>query len=161
VRKKLGECLVEVGLIDEKTLANALEIQKLQKKKIGQILIDMGVADEEEIAKALANQLMIPFLRVNEVDVPEEIISLVPCQGAKNHVLVPVKKTEEGLLVAMADPLDLYAVDDLRFVTQLPIRIAVSAQGEILEAIGKALRPEGRSIQSLSNRLSCFISCVW
>ena len=136
-RKKLGEYLLEVGLIDEKTLANALAIQKIKKKKIGQILIDMGVADEEEIAKALANQLMIPFLRLNEVAVPEEIISLVPSQVAENYLLLPVKKTEEGLLVAMADPLDLYAVDDLRFVTQLPIRIAVSTQGEILEAINK------------------------
>jgi len=133
----LGECLVEAGLIDTKTLDNALEIQKGQKKKIGQILIDMGVADEEEIAKALANQFMIPFLRLNKVEIPEEIISMVPAQVAENHLLIPIKKTEEGLLVAMANPLDLYAVDDLRFVTQLPIRIAVGTQGEILEAINK------------------------
>ncbi len=54
-RKKLGECLVEAGLIDNKTLANALEIQGVQKKRIGQILIDMGVADDGIIAGALAN----------------------------------------------------------------------------------------------------------
>ena len=60
-RKKLGEYLVEFGLIDEKTLDKALEIQKIEKKRIGQILIDMGVADDEVIAKALASQLKIPF----------------------------------------------------------------------------------------------------
>jgi type IV pilus assembly protein PilB len=134
-RKKLGECLVETGLIDEKTLAKALEIQKVQKKKIGQILIDMGVADDQEIAKALATQLMIPFLHLSRVEIPQEIISLVPAEVAENYLLIPVKRTEKGLLVAMANPLDLYAVDDLRFLTQMTIDIAAASQGEILQVI--------------------------
>jgi len=134
-RKKLGELLVEAGLIDERTVAKALEIQKLQKKKIGQILIDMGVADEEEIAKAVAKQLMIPFLRLVKAEIPEEIISLVPAEVAENYLLIPVKKTPKGLLVAMANPLDLYAADDLRFLTQMAIDIAAAPQGDILQAI--------------------------
>jgi type IV pilus assembly protein PilB len=82
-RKKLGECLVEAGLLDEKTLTKAQEIQKVQKKKIGQILIDMGVADDQEIAKASARQLTIPFLHLDRVELPQEIISLVP--GQRDH----------------------------------------------------------------------------
>ena len=62
-RKKLGECLVGAGLIDEKTLAKALELQKVQKKKLGRVLIDMGVADDGTIARALAEQLNIPMIR--------------------------------------------------------------------------------------------------
>jgi len=134
-RKKLGECLMEAGLIDEKTLAKALEIQKVRKKKIGQILIDMGVADDEEIAKALATQLMIPFLRLGKTEIPQEIISLVPAEVAENYLLIPVKRTEKGLLVAMVNPLDLYALDDVRFLTQMTIDIAISSQGDILQAI--------------------------
>jgi len=134
-RKKLGECLMEAGLIDEKTLAKALEIQKVRKKKIGQILIDMGVADDEEIAKALATQLMIPFLRLGKTEIPQEIISLVPAEVAENYLLIPVKRTEKGLLVAMVNPLDLYALDDVRFLTQMTIDIAIASQGDILQAI--------------------------
>ncbi len=136
-RKKLGECLVEAGLIDEKTLANALEIQKVQRKKIGQVLIDMGVADDHEIAKALARQLDIPLLSLKEIEIPKEIISLAPPEMAENYMLMPVQKTEKGLLVAMANPADLYALDDLRFVTRMSIDIAVAPHKDILDAIEK------------------------
>ncbi len=134
-RKKLGECLVEAGLIDNKTLDNALGIQKIQKKKIGQTLIDMGVADDGMIAKALASQLNIALLRLDEIQIPEKIISLVPHELAENHLIIPIKETKKGLLVAMANPLEFYALDDLRFVTQMAIDIAVAPQREILEAI--------------------------
>jgi type IV pilus assembly protein PilB len=136
-RKKLGEYLVESGLIDEKTLTNALEIQKIQKKRIGQILIDMGVADDKEIAKALSSQLKIPLLRLEDIEIPKEIISLIPAEIAENYLLVPVKKTENRLLVAMTNPLELYALDDLRFVTQMAIDIGISSQKDMLEAIEK------------------------
>nr|HID59596.1 response regulator [Desulfobacterales bacterium] len=135
--KRLGELLVEAGLIDKKTLDKALEIQKMQKKRIGQILIDMGVADDEEIAKALASQLKIPLVRLHGRKIPEEVISLVPRELAENYLVVPVKKTDKGLLVVMANPLELYALDDLRFVTQMPIYIAVAPQRDLLEAIEK------------------------
>ncbi len=134
-KKKLGECLVEAGLIDNKTLEQALQVQRVQKKKIGQILIDMGVADELTIAKALASQLKIPLIRLGKMDIPKEIISLIPSDLAENHLVVPVKETETGLLVAMANPLDLFAIDDLRFVTQKRINIAIAPEGDILRAI--------------------------
>ncbi len=136
-RKKLGEYLVEAGLIDEKTLANALEIQRVEKKKVGQILIDMGVADDQEIAKALARQLHIPVCRLDGVEIPDEVISLIPAELVENYILIPVKKTAKGLLVAMANPLDLFALDDLRFVTQMPVEIAVAPQEDVLRAIGR------------------------
>ena len=135
--QKMGDLLVEAGLIDKKTLIKALDLQKAQKKKIGQILIDMGIADDEEIAKALAKQLEIPFSRLDKVNIPKETISLVPSELAERHLLIPIKKTEKGLLIAMANPLDLYAVDDLRFVTHMPIKVTVSPQRDILEAIEK------------------------
>lgn len=136
-RKKLGECLVEAGLIDEKTLVKALEIQRLKKKKVGQILIDMGVADDQEIAKALGRQLHIPVYSFDGIEIADEAISLIPAELAENYILIPVKKTAKGLLVAMANPLDLYALDDLRFVTQMPVEIAVASQEDVLRAIGR------------------------
>jgi len=136
-RKRLGEILVTAGLIDEKTLAKALELQKMHKKKLGRILIDMGVADDQTIARTLAEQLKIPVIRLNKIDIPKEIISLIPSELAENHLVLPIKETEGGLLIAMANPLDLYALDDLRFFTQKRIHIAIAPEGEILKAIEK------------------------
>jgi type IV pilus assembly protein PilB len=133
--KKLGEILLESGLIDNETLAKALKTQQVKKKKLGRVLIDMGVADDEEIAKALAKQLDVPFVRLDEVKIPEEIVSLVPAEMAENYFFIPTKKTKKGLVVAMANPLDFYAIDDLRFVARMPVDIVVAPEGEILRAI--------------------------
>ncbi len=96
-RMKLGEILVKAGLIDGKTLANALDIQKTQKKKIGQILMDMGAADDKEIASALASQLKIPLLNLDKIEITKEVISLVPPEMAENYLLVPIKEVKKGL----------------------------------------------------------------
>ena len=134
-RKKLGELLIESGLIDERTLSKALDIQKIENKKLGQILIDMGVADEQMIATTLASQLNIPLMKLDEISVPKETISLVPAEMAENYLLIPVSRTDRGLTVAMANPLEFYAVDDLRFITQMPIHVAVASESDVLEAI--------------------------
>jgi type IV pilus assembly protein PilB len=136
-RRKLGEILIEAGLINEKILQEALQNQKVKKKKIGQLLIDMGVVDDEQIAKALAGQLRIPFIRLNGVAIPKEIIDLVPQDMAENYLLIPVKEVKKQLVVAMANPLEFYALDDIRFMTRMPIFVTVAPQGEILSAIHK------------------------
>jgi len=135
MRKRIGEYLIDAGLIDEKALAEALKIQKVQRKKIGQIFIDMGVADGPAIAKALAGQLEIPLLHLKTIEIPEPIISLVSPELARKHCLVPIKKMGKGLLVVMADPMDLSAVDDLRFVTRMAIEIAVAPQEDVFDAL--------------------------
>jgi type IV pilus assembly protein PilB len=93
-RKKLGDILVDAGLIDQKILFNALEIQKVQKKRIGQILINMRVADDEEIAKALARQLKIPFMHLGQVEIELEILALIPPAMVENYLLIPIRKTD-------------------------------------------------------------------
>ncbi|MCX5881278.1 MAG: ATPase, T2SS/T4P/T4SS family, partial [Deltaproteobacteria bacterium] len=136
-RKKLGELLLQAKLIDQKTLENALEIQKFQKKKLGQILVDLGVIDDEMIAKALASQLKIPLLRLNDVQIPKEVIDLVPQDMAEKYILLPVKVIKKQLVIAMSNPLEFYALDDLRFVTQMSIFVTVAPQDDILSAIQK------------------------
>lgn len=136
-RKKLGELLIQANLIDEKTLEKAIELQLTQKKKIGQILMDMGAADDEMIAKALASQLKIPFLRLADVQIPKEVIDLVPQDMAENYQLLPVKMVKKQLVIAMANPLEFYALDDLRFITQMSIFVTVAPQSDIQSAIQK------------------------
>jgi len=132
---RLGEILVKSGLIDNETLIRALDIQKSQKRRLGQVLVDLGVADQVVIAKTLAKQLRIPYGRLQKAHIPKEVIGLVSAQLAENHLVIPLKKTDKGLLVGMADPLNLDALNDLRFFTQLPIDVAVIPESDIINAI--------------------------
>ncbi len=134
-KMRMGEILVKSGLIDNETLDRALEIQKSQKRRLGQVLVDMGVADQVVIAKTLAKQLRIPYGRLKNVKIAKEVIELVSPQLAENYLVIPLRKKEKSLLVAMADPLDLNALNDLRFFTQLSIDVAVVPQEDILDAI--------------------------
>ena len=136
-RKKLGEILIEAGLIEEKDLLRALELQKIRKKRIGQILIEMGIVNDEQLAKALAGQLKIPYIRLADVTIPKEIIDLVPQDMALKHLLIPIKEVKKQLVVAMANPLEYYALDDLRFLTQMPIFVTVAPYSDIVAAINK------------------------
>jgi len=134
-KMRMGEILVKSGLIDDNTLNKALEIQQIHKKRLGQILVDMGVADEVIIAKTLARQLKIPYGRLDNVKIAKEVIDLVPAELAENHLVIPIKKRENSILVAMANPLDLYALNDLRFFTQTRIDVAVAPESDVLDAI--------------------------
>jgi len=136
-KMKVGDILVKSGLIDEKTLTKALEMQKAQNKRLGQILVNMGVVDEVIIAKTLSRQLKIPYGRLKNVKIAKEVIELVPAELAENHLVIPIKQREKSILVAMANPLDLYALDDLRFFTQSRIDVAIVPEGDILDAIGR------------------------
>ena len=134
---RLGEYLVNIGLIDQETLNKALETQKSVKKKLGQILVDMGVADDVVIAKALAVRLKIPYGRLENANIPSDIIELIPSEMAQKHEVIPLRKKGNRLLVAMANPLDLVTLEDLRFYTQMPIDRAVVPASDITMALEK------------------------
>jgi type IV pilus assembly protein PilB len=126
---------VEAGLINKKDLDRALELQKVHKRKIGQLLIEIGAATDEEISKALADQLEIPLIHLDQMEIPQNVVNLVPPELAQTHLVFPIKAKGNSLLVAMTNPLDLFAVEDLRFATKMRLEIAVASQRDILDAI--------------------------
>jgi type IV pilus assembly protein PilB len=138
--KRLGVYLLAAGLIDEKTLTKALEIQKAQsppKTPIGKLFIEMGVTDDVNIAKALASQLNIDFLPLENLKIPPDVISIIPASIATASMVMPISKKGKKLVVAMANPLEQYVIDDLRFITALDVEIAVSPESKINAAIKK------------------------
>ena len=136
-RKKLGELLIQAGLIDTETLAEALALQKVQNKKIGQVLIEMGFVEHTELGQALATQLHIPFVRLENKSIPGEVLAKVPPEIAEKYSLIPIKITDGKLIVAVANPLEMATTNDLQFVTHMPIYLVVSPLGDILSAIDK------------------------
>lgn len=136
-RRYIGEILVASGLIDEDILQKALEINRSQGKKVGQVLIGMGVVDDVQIAEALADQLSIPLITLRDLEIPKKIIALVPRELVKNYNVIPVAVKKETLTLVMSNPLDFYAVDDIRFATRLQVEAAIAPEQEIIVAIAK------------------------
>ena len=134
--QKLGECLVEAGIIDEMTLLGALGEDE-KSLTIDQMLTGLGLLDDDMSARALARQLKFPFMSLKEREIPQQVTSLVTTEVARTHVIVPVELAEGKLLVAMADPLDSSAIQVLRVTTGMSIEVVVASREDILEAIGK------------------------
>ena len=138
--KRLGAYLLAAGLIDEDTLSRALEIQRKEnhpKTRIGKVLVDMGMTDDVNIAKTLASQLNIDFLHLGKLKIPSDVLNIIPASIATSSSIIPISKKGKKLVVAMANPLEQYVIDDLRFITQLDVEIAVSPESEVIKAIEK------------------------
>jgi predicted component of type VI protein secretion system len=135
-RKRLGGYLVKAKIIDEQVFRTVLDEQK-KDQRIGEMLMEMGLANDQEVAKALAKQSKLPFIRLQDVDIPKRVISAVPAEVAEQHLLIPLELKGTKLLVAMADPLDSYAIQILRVTTGMSIETAVAPLGDISEAFSR------------------------
>jgi type IV pilus assembly protein PilB len=142
-RRKLGELLIESGLLTAKKLKDALEIQKSTGKRLGEVLIQMKTISEEEMAFALAMQLKIPFIDLSEVHIVNlEIMDTIPEEVCMKFMCIPVEIKNNILDVAMADPLNLNIIKDLQFITGYNIQPAISTPSQIIDRIQKYFHPE-------------------
>ena len=135
-RKRLGDLLVEAGLITEDQLQNALEI-KTKGEKLGDVLLQKGYITEQQLIEVLEFQLGIPHVSLFRYPFDPTLFAIVPKEIAKRSLLIPLKKEGEKLYVAMADPMDFYAIDDLRLATGFQIITAIATKDDILRAITK------------------------
>jgi pSer/pThr/pTyr-binding forkhead associated (FHA) protein len=135
--QKLGEYLIEAGIVDQFTLLRLLGEEE-KSQTIDQMLLDTGVLDDVNIAKALAKQVNVPLVRLKNVEIPQEATSLIPVKIAKTHLVIPIKVSEGRLLVAMANPLDSDAIQALRLTTGMRIEVAVAPREDILETFVRA-----------------------
>ncbi len=132
---RLGDILVKDGAITPEQLAGALEIQKTSKRRLGTILIEEGIIDEQRLIKALEIQLGIDFIDLTAVKIPVELAAVVPQSIAKRHSVVPVKVTGEELTVAMADPLNFVALEEVRTATRRHVIPKIAATSAVEDAI--------------------------
>ena len=132
---KTGELLLENGLITKQQLDHALLKKKECKKRIGETLVGLGFVSEVYIAKVLSIQLGIPLIDFSSVVVEPEAIRLVPEELCKKHSFIPISTDMKVIKTAFADPLDLVAIDDLRFATSQAVQPMVSTHQQIRKAI--------------------------
>lgn len=141
-RKKLrlGDVLVNSGVITAEQLQKGLELQKGSGRKLGETLVDEGITTEENIAKALSSQLGYEMVDLQDISIDEEILNLVPPNILKKHKMIPFEYSRTGmnvLRVAMSDPMNMAAMDDINIITNLQVEPVVATPRDVMLALDR------------------------
>ncbi len=132
MKKRLGEMLVDEGIISEEQLQEALHEQKIKGGRLEKILISQGYVTQDVIMAFVGTQLGIPHVSLTEIgDIPNDVVFSVPESIAINHCLIPIVKKDKKLTVAMADPLNVFAIDDIKMMTGFEVEPAIASETEI------------------------------
>ncbi|MFH1380356.1 MAG: type IV-A pilus assembly ATPase PilB [bacterium] len=138
IKKRLGDILIEVGIINQDQLQAALQAQKKQGGKLGSILISHGIITEDVLLAFLGKQCGVAYVSISEYgEIPLEAIKCVSESIARHQTLIPIAIEGDALTIAMADPLNVFATDDLRLITGRDINVVIASAKEINEAINQ------------------------
>jgi type IV pilus assembly protein PilB len=136
---RLGDLLIEKKVVTENDIKMALGYLKEHGGKLGQALVALNIISEEKLLTALRHHFNIPSVDLRDKPIPEDLVDMLPADIAKKYVAIPVKKDEAGvkktLFVAMLNPLDLGAIEDMQFVTGFKIKPVLCKESELLPAI--------------------------
>lgn len=135
-KRKLGDLLKEAGLITEEQIIQALEHKK-ERQKLGDVLVEQGYLTERQLLEVLEVHLKIASVSLYRFPINEQLIELIPKEVARANILMPIELHENSLTVAMNDPLDYYAIDDLELATGFEIKPVLATKDDILQAINK------------------------
>ena len=132
---RLGELLVRNQLISDDQLAQAISEQKKEGIRLGAALVKLGYVQEHDLASFLSKHYGVPSINLAEFDVDPAVVSLIPAEVAQKYQLVPINRAGATLIVAMADPSNIFAIDDIKFMTGFNVEVVVAAEAAIKEAI--------------------------
>ncbi len=134
---RLGELLVRENLISLSQLQRAQEEQRKTGARLGYSLTKLGIINEDDLTQFLSKQYGVPSINLAEFEISPDVITLIPPELAKRHQLIPVNRAGATLIVAMSDPSNIYAIDDLKFRTGLNIEVVVASEVAVDEAISR------------------------
>ena len=137
ITKRIGEVLLERGIIDRKKLETALAYQKEHGGLMGQVLIQLGFTTEEEVALALTAQYGFPYLPLDNYELDSELTAVVPEEVARQYYLIAIDRIGNALTLAMADPSNVKAIEEVELLTKCVVQTFVSTPTDILKAIEK------------------------
>ena len=133
---RLGELLIKANLITQDQLKEALKAQKdLGGAKLGEALIKLGFVAEEDITECLSQQFGVPSINLNHFEIDPSVIKLIPADVARKYNILPVNKTGATITIAMADPTNVFAMDDIKFMTGYNVEPVVASEIGIKAAI--------------------------
>ena len=137
---RLGDLLIQQGLLSDEQLKSALEEQKRSGRKLGRIFVDSGFVSEEQISQALARQLRIPFVDLHTYTPAGVLTKLLPEAQARRFRAIPLEDRGDTLLVGLVDPTDLLAYDEITRIVRRGIELAVVTETDLLATIDRIYR---------------------
>ena len=137
IDKKLGELLLEQGVIHHEQLETALKHQKEEGGMIGDIIIKLKFATEKDIAQALTAQYGFPYLPLSSYEIDPEVIKTIPVTLCREYSLIPIDKIGQSLTITMVNPLDVEAIEKIETLTGCTVQTFVSTNSDIKQAIDK------------------------
>jgi type IV pilus assembly protein PilB len=153
VVKQLADILLERGLVDEAQLAAAYDEHQRAGRSLGRVLVEEGILTEAQLVEALAFQIGLEFVDLAEVSVDGSAVALVSAAVCRRHTVLPIGHVDGRLLLAMADPGNVFALDDVRSLTGLEVRQVVATRDDLLAAIDRFCRSDG-DLDDLSSVLA-------
>jgi len=135
-RKRLGDLLVESGVITNVQLEFALT-NKTKDEKLGDFLIKENILTEQQLIEVLEFQLGIPHIHLNQYSISPDLLQLVPAELAKRTNIIPIRREKNKLFIAMADPMDYFAIEEVRMATGCQIETSIAAKDDLYRTLMK------------------------
>lgn len=131
VTKRIGEVLLERGVINRRGLERGLAYQREHGGLLGQALIQLGMVTEDEVALALTAQYGFPYLPLKNYEIDQDLVALVPESLARQYCLIPIDRIGNALTLAMADPSNTQAIEEIELLTKCVVQAFVSTPSDI------------------------------
>src|SRR5213594_794001 len=160
VNRRLGDLLVADGLLTAEQLKKALAEQKGSPEKIGSVLVRLNFVNEDQLIGFLSRQYGVPSITLAQLDIESDVLKLVPAPIARKYEVIPVRKMGNSLALAMADPTNVFALDDISFMTNLQVLPLVASQTAIKKAIDRHYESKTEAIASVMQDMSTDLSNV-
>jgi hypothetical protein len=136
-KPRIGMLLVKAGILTEKQLGNALDVQERTGEKLGTILVNLGYMAEEALLDAVGSQLQVPFIRLEDETFDPAIAGFVGAHIARARRCIPVRREKDQIIMAMADPLDLATLNEVERLCKARVDIRIAPETAIMAAIDR------------------------
>jgi len=134
---KLGELLLKENLVSPQQLQEALNHQKMSGGKLGKAFVSLGFVKDEQITTLLSRQYGVPSINLDHFEVDPAIIKIIPAETARKYQVLPLSRSGATLTIAMADPTNVFAMDDIKFMTGYNVEPVVASESALEDAIEK------------------------
>ncbi|MBF0537771.1 MAG: type IV-A pilus assembly ATPase PilB [Nitrospirae bacterium] len=131
----LGALLVQNKLAEEKQVKEAFEISKKEGKRLGSVLVRMGFVNEDTLAAFLSKEYKFPLIDLSQYKIDTELVKKIPIERAKRNILIPITMEGDSLRIAIADPTNNPAIEDVKFITRMKVGVHVATESAIMKAI--------------------------
>ncbi len=145
---RIGELLLKEQRITPDQLQQALNTQKANGGKLGHNLVRLGVVKDEEITALLSRQYGVPSINLAQFEIDQSVIKLIPADTAQKYEIIPLSRSGATLTIAMTDPTNVFAMDDIKFMTGYNVEPVVASETAVVDAIAKYYPGAGKPAQA-------------